>query len=107
MRLETVRLGGGPAVVAHGGRDEMVLDIGVVDARRGAHERGRLEMVGGAKPRLEEQPFGADQCLRNRIEDRVEGDRLDRFLLDVELQMILQIAPDTGAVGDDFDAVSP
>ncbi len=106
MRLEAVRLGRGLAVVAHGGRDEMILDVGVVDAGRRAHEGCRLEMVGGAEAGLEEQPFGADQRLGERVEDRIERDRLERFLLDVEFHMVLQIAPDAGAVGDDLDAVA-
>jgi hypothetical protein len=63
MRLEAVRLGCRLAVVAHGGGDEVILDIRIVDAGGGAHEGGGLEMVGGAEPRLEEQPLCADQRL--------------------------------------------
>ena len=91
MRLEAVRLGRRLAVVAHRRREEVVLDVGIVDAGRRAHEGRRLELVGGAEPGLEEQPLRADQRLGERVEHRVERDRLGRFLLDVELQMVLQV----------------
>ena len=53
-------------------------------------------MVGGAEPGLEEQPFGADQRLREQVQLRIERDRLQQFLLDVELHMVLQVLPDAG-----------
>ena len=48
------------AVVAHGEREEVVLDVGVLDAGRGADEGGALELVRGAEAGLGEQPLGAD-----------------------------------------------
>ena len=52
MRLEAVRLGRRLAVVAHGGGDEMVLDVGVVDAGRGAHEGGASKWLVAPRPVL-------------------------------------------------------
>ena len=105
MRLEAVRFRRRPSVVAHRGGNEMVLDVRVVDAGRGTHEGGCLEMVRCAEAGLEEQPLGADQRFRKWIEDRVERDRLDRFLLDIELHVILQVLSDARPVRDDRDAV--
>src|SRR5690606_37977500 len=82
MRLEAVALGGGLAVVADGGRKEVVLDVGVVHTWLRAHEGGGLEMIGGAGAGLEEQPLRADPRARQQPETAVERDRLERFLLD-------------------------
>jgi hypothetical protein len=62
-------------------------------------------MVGSAEATFEEQPLRADQRLRDWVEHRIERDWLDRFLLDVEFQMILEVLADAGSVGDDIDAV--
>ena len=104
MRLETVSTRGRAPVIAHGGWQEVVLDVGVLHAWRRTHEGGRLEMVGRAEPALEQQPARPDQRLGERVQHRVKGDRLDRFLLDVEFEVVLQIAADAGPVGDDRDA---
>jgi hypothetical protein len=77
MRLEAVRFRRGLAVIAHGSGQEMVLDVGVIDSRRGAHEGGCLEVVGRAETTLEEQPLRANQRFRDGIEHRIERDRLD------------------------------
>jgi hypothetical protein len=105
MGLEAVALDRGAPVVAHGERQEVVLDVGVLDAGAGAHEGGRLELVGGAEPRLGEEPARADQRLGDQVVVAVEGDRLGRGLLDVDLEVVLEVRADAGAVGDDGEAV--
>ena len=57
MGLEAVALDRGAAVVADGERQEMVLDVGVVDAGGGADEGGGFELVRGAEAGLGQQPL--------------------------------------------------
>ena len=83
----------------------MELDVGKLDPRRRAHEGRDLELVGGAEPALQKQPLRPDQKLRRPVEVAVEGDRLAAAHLDVELQVVLQVRPDPGAVGDHRDPV--
>src|SRR5690606_10193627 len=99
MRLEAVHLGRGLAVIADRGRQEMILDIWVLHPRAGAHEGRGLEMVRGAEPGLEEEPFRANEDLRKEPEARVQGDRLAAGLLDIEFQMVLQVSAYAGQVG--------
>ena len=49
MRLEAVAAHGGLAVVAHGERQEVELDVGIVDAGGGAQEGRALELVRGTE----------------------------------------------------------
>jgi hypothetical protein len=101
-------IGRGLAVIADRAGQEMKLDVGVgYDARRRADEAAALELVGRARPGLEEQPLRPDQRLGEQVPVFVERDRLDAFLLDVELEVILQIGADARPVGDDIDAVFP
>ena len=74
--LEAVRLGRRLAVVADRHRQEVVLDVGVLDPRLGADESGGLEVVGGAVALLEEEPLRADPGLREKVQVLVERDRL-------------------------------
>ena len=60
MRLEAVPLGERRPVVGDGERQEMILDVGVLDAGPAADEAAGLEMVGGAEPVAEQEPAQAD-----------------------------------------------
>src|SRR5690606_24416189 len=85
---------------------EVILDVGIVDTRRGTQESCRLEMVGGAKAALEQKPLRPDQSLGERVENTVQRDGLGGFLLDVKLQMVLQVLPDAGTIRHDRDALA-
>ena len=61
-------------------------------------------MVRRPVPALEEQPFQADQALGDEVQVPVERDRLQAFLLDVELQMVLQVLADPWQGVVRFDA---
>jgi hypothetical protein len=72
MNLEAVSAGGRLAVVGNGARQEMILDVRVLDAGARADETGAFEMVGCAKAGLEQQPLQPDQALRQPVELAVE-----------------------------------
>ena len=77
---------------------------GCPDTRRRAAERTKaaaLELVRGAEPDLGEQPLQADPRHRRVVVLAVERDRLQALHLDVELEMVLQVAADPRPVGDD------
>ena len=94
---------GGVAVVAHGGGQEMVLDVGPFDPRPGADEGTGFEVVGGAEPVLEQDPADPDQQLGKRPQLAVEGDRLAAAELKVDLQVVLQVLADPGQIVGDRD----
>ena len=71
----------------------------------GADEGGALELVRGAEPGLGEQPLRPDPRHAGVVVVAVERDRLQALHLDVELEVVLQVRADAGAVGDDRDAV--
>ena len=98
MRLEAVLGGQRTAVIGHGEREEVVLDVGVADAGAGADEAAALEMVGGTQPLLEEEPAQADQGLGPGVHRAVERDRLAAGDLEVEFQMVLQVLAHAGEV---------
>ena len=71
----------------------------MLDPGAAADEAAGLEMVGGAEAGAEEGPFHADQELAHRVHRLVEGDRLQAGVLDIDLEMVLQVAADTRQVG--------
>ena len=68
-------------------------------------ETAALEMVRGARSRAKEHPLGADERsppeLRRR---RLHRDRAQALVLHVHLEVVLEVAPDAGKVGQDIDA---
>ena len=93
-----------------GGRDgqEVILQIGMLDAGMAADEAAGLEMVGGARAAAEEGPLHADQELAQRaLHHGIEGDRLQAGVLDIGLEMVLQVLPDAGQVLDHRDLELP
>ena len=103
VRLEAVLIHLFLAVVRDRDRQEVVLEVGVADARAAADEAARLEMIGGAEPRAEEKPLDADPAHRQQVLRRVERDRLRARVLHVGFDVVLQVLADSGNVGDRRD----
>ncbi len=61
--LKTVAFEGSFAVVADGGGQKMILDIGPAYAGLGANEAAALEVVGSAQALFRQQPAGAEARL--------------------------------------------
>ena len=105
MGLKAMPIGRRLAVITNGDRQEVILNIGIVDTRFGAHKGGAFKLVGGAKTGFEEQPLSADHRLGKQIQLRIERNRLGAGLLDIQFQMILQIAANAWTVGQNLDSV--
>jgi hypothetical protein len=102
MRLKAVLLRERRAVVGHRHRQEMILDVGIGDARAAADEAAGLEMIGGAEAVLAQQPAQRRSApSASRIDRGVQRDRLLAGHLKIEFQMILQILADARQVLDD------
>jgi hypothetical protein len=80
------------AVIGHGQRQEMILDVGKTDAGTAANETAGLEMVGGAEAVAAQQPARPDQAAREQTHRRVERNRPAGGDLEIELEMVLQPA---------------
>jgi hypothetical protein len=63
VHLKAVALESGFAVVADGGGQKVVLNIGPAYAGLGANEPAALEVVGGAEALFRQQPAGAEARL--------------------------------------------
>ena len=105
MGLEAVSARGTAAVVVHGDRQEVILQVRVLDTGAAADEAARLEVAGGAQALAEEHPVDADLQLVPGLERRVERHRLLAGVLDVDLQVVLQVLADARAVGRHRDAM--
>ncbi len=103
MGLEAVLGCQPPPVIGHGQRQEMILDIGVLDIGRGSDEAAALEMIGGAEPFLGEQPARPDRPLGEGRHGREQGDRFAASHLEVEFQMVLKVLADARPIGHDID----
>src|SRR5690242_16374285 len=104
MDLEGMARCRGLAVIANGNGEEVIFDIGIFDAGTRANEAAALEMIGGAEARLEQQPFDADEPLGKEIETRQQRDRLERFHLEIDFEMVLQILPNARQIVNRLDA---
>lgn len=96
MHLKTIAIKGFPAVITHGGGQEVILEIRCGQARLGADKTAGFKMVGRPKSRLGKEPAAADQELVPPIQFAVEGNWLGATELKIELQMILKILPHPG-----------
>src|SRR5882724_12249080 len=67
MGLETVARLTRTAVIAGRNRQEMILQVRMLDAGMAADESSGLEMIGGAENGAEERPLDADQELSQRV----------------------------------------
>ena len=103
MHLKAMPLRRGLAIIAHGNRQEMILDIGIIDPRRRADKGAGLKLVRGPKPLFGEQPLRPDQRLAPEIPVFIERDRQLRGELEIDLHMVLQIGPDAGPVCDNLN----
>ena len=92
------------AVVAHGGGQEVELDVGPLQRGVRADEAAGLEVVGHAEPAPEQHPFEADPELAQRVHPAVQRDRLLAGVLDVDLGMVLQVLADARQVVQHLDA---
>ncbi len=82
----------------------MVLDVGVVDACSRPQEGGRLEMVGGAEPALEQEPFESNAAFRKQTKLGIQRDRQQALVLEVNLQVIMEIFTHAGEMLERLDA---
>ena len=94
------------AVVPDGDRQEVEHQVGIGDVVVAPYESSRLEVIRRAPPHAEEQPLGANERPPPRLERRSHRDRLPAGVLDVDLQVVLQVLPDSGEVVHDVDAQS-
>ena len=88
------------AVIANGGGQEVILQVGIFDAGAGADEAAAFEMIGGAESGLEQQPFKPDHALGDQIHLAVERDRLRAGHLKKYFQMVMEILPDARQIMD-------
>ena len=91
VRLEAVLVDLVLAVVADRDRQEMVLQVGMLDAGATPDEAAGFEMIGRAEALAQQQPFEADGAHRDEILRRVQRDRLRARMLHVGLEVILQV----------------
>ncbi len=100
-----MRIGGGLAVIADSDGDEVILDVGVIDACAGANEGAAFELVGRSGAGAGEEPLRADKGFAEKIPVFVKGYGLGRGHLDIHFQMVLQVLAHARTVGDHGDAV--
>ena len=104
MRLKAMLARERRAVVGDRHRQEMELDVGIAHAGARADEAAGLEMIRGAEPAPACEPVQADQAAGEKAGVAIEGDRLLRGDLEIELEMVLKVLADARPVGDDVDA---
>ena len=98
MRLEAVPAHRRLAVVAHRERQEMKLDVGIFDPGPRAHEGRRSRTGSTRRARAGDSSHCAPiSALRQQVVVAIERDRLRARLLDVDLEMVLQVAADARA----------
>ncbi len=103
VRLEAVLVDLVLAVVADRDRQEVVLQVGMLDAGAAPDEAAGFEMVGRAESLAQQQPFEADGAHGDEILRRVQRDRLRARVLHVGLEVILQVRADARHVRHDVD----
>ena len=92
MRLKPMALRQRLAVIGHGERQEVVLQIRIVDAGRGCARSRRIsKWFVAPEPVMAQQPAHADPRLGQRAHRRIERDRLATLHLEIEFQMVLQV----------------
>ena len=107
MGLKAVCLLGHGAVVVHGDRDEMVLDVRELDPRPAAEIAARLEQVRGRDAGFRREPLEPDLELAPRRGRSVERDRFDALVLDRPVEMVLQVLAHARQVVRHGDAERP
>src|SRR5687768_13795535 len=94
MNLETMGRRRRLPVIAHGDGKEMILDVGIFDTGAGTDEGTGFKMIGGAQTFLPEEPFDADHSLGEQIELRIERNRQEAFVLEIDFEMVVEILAD-------------
>ncbi len=105
MGLKPVPLCGCLAVIAHGDGQKVELYVRITDPGTTADEPAAFKIVRCPQSGLGKEPLRPDHRLRDQVPVLVERDRLLGGELDIHLQMVLQIAPDTGAIRNHIDAM--
>jgi hypothetical protein len=67
LNLEAMAAEGKLAVIAHGGGQEVILDVGILNAGLRADKAAGFKVIGGSQPGFERQPFQADHAFRKEI----------------------------------------
>ena len=93
------------AVVADRDRQEVEHQVRVGDVVVGADEAARLEVVGRTRAGLAQDPLRPDARPPLHREVGRHGDGLRARVLHVDLEVVLQVLPHAGQVGDDADPV--
>ncbi len=94
----------GAAVVADGQRQEVEHQVRVRDVVVGAGEPAALEVVRRTRPAPEEQPLRPDERPTPQLRrGRLHRHRLERPVLDVDLEVVLEVRADARQVRDDRD----
>ena len=97
--------GHGLPIIAHGNRQEVILDVGIFHALIRPDKATGLKLVGRAKALLGQKPLRPDQRLAPNVPVFVKRYRLGGLILHVDLKMVLQVRPHTGAVRHDVNPV--
>ena len=100
VRLKAMTLCGRLAVIAHGNRQKVILDVGIIHAGGRANKRTAFELIAGSGSGAIEKPTGADISLAHQVPVSKQANGLRGGGLNVEFQMILQILAHTRTVRD-------
>ena len=103
MRLIPVPARRGFAVVAYGDRQEMDLNVRVLDAGPRSNERSALEMIRCARTRSEQQPLNGGPGTTRKVPVLVQRYREFARLLHVDFQMILKVCSNAPPIAHNLD----
>src|SRR5947209_5830269 len=98
MGLKSVLSCEAAAVIGNRQREEVELQVGSTDPGARADEAADLEMIGRAESAAGSQPAQSDERLRPRASGGIERDWLRARHLHIELEMVLQVFADAGAI---------
>ncbi len=104
VNLEAVGRRRGFAIVAHRYGKKVILHIGILHSGTGANEGAGFEMVGGAEPALEQEPFESNAAFRKQTKLGIQRDRQQALVLEVNLQVIMEIFTHAGEMLERLDA---
>ena len=94
---------GRSTVIAHGGGQEVILNIRPLHALVRADKGARFKVVCCAKTGFGQHPPGANPGLADRVQTTVQRDGLGAAILEIDLQVILQVCPHTWQVNHRHD----
>lgn len=103
MRLKTVARSDRLAIIAHGDRQEVILDIGVFDPALVRMKAQASNWFDAPRPLPVRSHCAPTNALPQRLPVFVKGYRLAGRKLHIDLKVILQVRPHTLAVGNNVD----